>query len=630
MLEPAERKLYLEALRPPPGYRLDRAVGTTYSVDLLSLLAVPLSFAQLDWADDRDGLLADPVSLLRSLREHAGRITLFCQAGRIAMPARRHPLFTYLEPMLVEATAPHAKGEFHAKTWLLRFVGEDALSVRYRFLNLSRNLTTDRSWDTVLTLEGDLQQRVNAIGDNHPLGEFIEALPGLARRPVPDATAKELAELAREARRVRWEPPDPFEKIAFFPLGIDGHRGLDLETEAASKLLIVSPFLTQAFLEEVAVAGENYLVSRQESLDELGTGALARFKKTWVLDDGADLEAQAASEEEPPIESAPAQTAGDAEREPAEDPRGLHAKLFVVERGWDVEVLTGSANATSAAFERNVEFLVQLTGKKSKVGLKALLGEGGTDGLLFGSLLQAYQPPTEPPPTNAAAAANEKAVEAARRALSRATLGLKAKPSTTDGLYDLELALSSKLELLATVQGRCWPSSLRAPEEWNAATLASEHALNFARLSLQQLTAFLCVELAAGEGEDRRVVRFALAVPLEGAPSDRLDQVLAAILAEPGQFLRFLTFLLQDDGAETVAADLIRPVDHGGAAERRPHPYMPLLEDLLRVASRSPERLREVHRLVEDLRKTPLGRKVLPQGFEEVWGAVWAASGVTT
>jgi hypothetical protein len=66
-----------------------------------------------------------------------------------------------------------------------------------------------------------------------------------------------------------------------------------------------------------------------------------------------------------------------------------------------------------------------------------------------------------------------------------------------------------------------------------------------------------------------------------------------------------------------------------GVGRRRDVSWLPLLEDLLRVLARSPERLREVHRLIEDLKKSPAGRKVLPDGFPEVWEPIWESSGVT-
>ncbi len=53
----------------------------------------------------------------------------------------------------------------------------DDADVRYRFLCLSRNMTFDRAWDTMLCLDGDLTDRGNAFSQNHPLGRFVESLP---------------------------------------------------------------------------------------------------------------------------------------------------------------------------------------------------------------------------------------------------------------------------------------------------------------------------------------------------------------------------------------------------------------------------------------------------------------------
>ena len=52
MLRPESRSLMLENFRPPPGYQLNRAVGTTFTLDLMSLLTAPLAFTFFDW----DGL----------------------------------------------------------------------------------------------------------------------------------------------------------------------------------------------------------------------------------------------------------------------------------------------------------------------------------------------------------------------------------------------------------------------------------------------------------------------------------------------------------------------------------------------------------------------------------------------
>ena len=56
MLAPDSREVLMDALRPPMGWRVDRVVATTYTLDLLALLTAPLAFSlglRLTGADAR-------------------------------------------------------------------------------------------------------------------------------------------------------------------------------------------------------------------------------------------------------------------------------------------------------------------------------------------------------------------------------------------------------------------------------------------------------------------------------------------------------------------------------------------------------------------------------------------------
>ena len=124
MLEPNSRRLLLESLQPPPEYRLDWAVGTTFTLDLMALLSAPVAFAFSDWQDREGRPTADPLALLKAVRQYASRICLFCQGGKIHVPRAYQPLLASLEDCIVEAHAPLG-GSFHPKMWFLRFVSED-------------------------------------------------------------------------------------------------------------------------------------------------------------------------------------------------------------------------------------------------------------------------------------------------------------------------------------------------------------------------------------------------------------------------------------------------------------------------------------------------------------------------
>jgi len=95
MLDPHERTLLRDAFRPPPGYTLDRALLTTFSLDLIALLTVPVSFTVFQLQDRRGPLAADPLALLEALRRYARRVTVFCQAGRTYLPRRGQLLLAY-------------------------------------------------------------------------------------------------------------------------------------------------------------------------------------------------------------------------------------------------------------------------------------------------------------------------------------------------------------------------------------------------------------------------------------------------------------------------------------------------------------------------------------------------------
>ena len=112
MLEPNNRQLLRDALRPPAGYALDRAITTTFSLDLMALLAIPVSFTCFQ-LKDQDGLpQIDPLALVEALRRYAGKIAVFCQAGQIHVPRHVQLLLGYLEDSVYEVKAPIAAGCF--------------------------------------------------------------------------------------------------------------------------------------------------------------------------------------------------------------------------------------------------------------------------------------------------------------------------------------------------------------------------------------------------------------------------------------------------------------------------------------------------------------------------------------
>lgn len=604
MLEPHERQLLLESLRPPEGYEIDRAIGTTYSLDLVTLLTTPLAFTFFDWRSEDGRPDADPLLLLEAIRRHAERITIFCQAGQIKIPPADQKLIPYLEGSVIEVQPPAPGGVFHPKVWILRFKAP-ASPIRYRVLCLSRNLTFDRSWDTILTLEGDLKDRRNAYGRNHPLADFVAALSGIAVRPVAGELRQTIEKIAAEIRMVDFETLEGFDDFRFFALGI-GARGRAWPFDGdIRRMLVISPFVSSRLLERLTGQGKGHcLVSRPEELDALSPECLSRFEQVHRLSEGAQSE--------------------ETDDRPADS--GLHAKVFVADAGWSSRVWVGSANATNAAFSRNVEFMVELSGKKSVCGIDAILqGHDGRSGLA--SLLEMYRPPDVPVEKPENVRRLEERIKAAVRAIG--SMRLQAHVATTaQGLFDVRVAPGESEAPPPELQGvsiRLWPVTLG---EAHAVALdfADPAGACFRGLSFEALISFFAFRVEASEEGQSLTRTFVLNLELIGAPANRRERILRSMLSNREQLLRLILLILA--AAEGDAAGMMEILaGHDGGDPSRDRPFVParLFEALVRTLGRCPERLDEIARLMADLRADPESANVVPEEFDAIWQPIWQA-----
>jgi len=617
VLEPGERQNLLDLLRPPAGYGLDYAIGTTYTLDLMAMLIVPLSFTLFEWEAEGDRFEPDPLLLLEALRRHAERYHVFCQAGQIAVPRASRKLSSYLETSVHEVMPGDEQGVFHPKIWVLRFTERNERP-RYRLLCLSRNLTFDRSWDTCVVLDGELTDRTNAFAANHPLGDFVAALPRLALHRLPRDTRRQMADISNELRRVRFELPPDFKDYRFWPIGIDGRRDWPFGGRVC-RMLVVSPFLSENVLGQFGGDGtDNVIVSRAESLDLLDSDWAGTFGEAYYLPPEAtpisDEESAMAEEED----AAP-------DTEINESPTGLHAKLYVADAGWDARVWTGSANATEAAFHRNVEFLVELRGKKSRYGIDRLTKHCDSETRLI-DILEPYRPQA-PPPVNAEREALEQTARQIRRDLAAANLTARVTRKRGSDSYRLSVkrSKSRKISLPKKTKVTCWPITLsraRAAE----AKLRNLNIARFEPISCEALTSFFAFVVEVQGEEEAIESGFVLNLPLENSPQDRRERILRSLLTDSGQLMRFILLLLSETQAGVPDAMMeFQRIFSGGASEWSMAGQLPLFEALMRAICEDPARLERVDQLVDDLLQSEDGAGLLPEGFLEIWEPIRAA-----
>lgn len=597
MLSPNSRSLYTSALTPPPGMIFDEAVATTFSMNPGLLLEAPVYLALMATDGQTD---PDPLAVLEAIRRYSKRITVYVQRGRIQVPqiAKPNPLFGFLENMVVEVSAPGG-GVFHPKVWAIRFASPDQSRAMYRLVVLSRNMTADQSWDLSLQLEGSVVGRKTK--PNKPLAHFFDMLPGLSVGTVAAEREGQAHRFAEALHRVEWELPEGFDELAFYLPGI---KGFDWQPPEANRMAVISPFCSDYALQNLTSKSTvaDALISRPESLSALKPETLSLFTQCLQLDEAAETED---GEEDTTVEH-PLAT-------------GLHAKVYLFETRYYSDythVIMGSANATNAALNaaKNIEILVGLVGKKSKVGgIDELLGADD-----LGEYLVDFDVSKESI-FDVGCQAAEACIEDARYQLADAALSLECGPTTSEGLWSLSL-IGEVPPLQGIVSAEVWPITLQSDSR--ATSLLSSEPVVW-QCDAAYVTGLIAFELKTNHPDVS--ARFVLNLPITGIPEERDTAILQTVINNQEGFIRYLLLLLGEDTAQGLegwnAAGWAKWLARLAAGED-----IPLLEELTRTFSRHPERLSEVSRLVRDLSKGA-ENAVVPDEFLGMWSVFESAIG---
>lgn len=594
-LDPENRALYGEILRAPAGYELDVALATTYTLDFETALVIPATLA-FHAAETRQQTLDTPLALLEGLERLSSRIAIFCEAGRIkAMPKGSTPLTALLEDTVTEVTAPRG-GAFHPKLWLLRFTPFSGYGQpRLRLALLSRNLTTDTSWDLSLSLDGVAGGA--PVKANAPLVELVRALPSFASgRAAPGRVTDMVTSLADDLVNAEWDKPEHIRSISF---AVNGLTDTVWRPRVGGTLGIVSPFMTDSALKALVagIAPENAcLLGRAEEMALLKPETLARFGKNFVLDEMAETE-----DGEEIEDSGPGPV-------PA---RGLHAKAFITERYSSTEITMGSGNATAPALisGENVEVFATLSGYTRHLGT---VEEQLTPDRL-GRYLREFVPFT--PEDVAAEDAVDRRLDEVRRRLAEAEPILRCD-AEEEGRIRLLLAVRQPVRLPEDIALRIWPL-VPGKEHGINLTEIDERERLLGRLALKDVTRWIGVRLQ--DKETGKEQEFTLGTELIDLPDARTAEILRSIIEDREKFLRYIRLLLGD---VSEAAKALFAAGKGGSFSGMfgSGDESPILEDMIRALSSDGRQLRDIERLVTRLSDPDTGQSdVIPAEFLALW-----------
>ena len=610
-----DRLDYGKQLCPPSGYRLDRAIAATYSADLGTLLSIPVA---LVYAQTMEGdLTGARFQLLEAIKQFSSRVRVYHQEGQLHVPSKLNWLYAHLEEALAPILPEDAFTAFHPKVWVIRFVpnkeddadsNEEILPPRFRVIVLSRNLTFDRSWDVAATLEGE--PAASPVEGNGPLIDFLRWMH--EQQPIDwvDGFLEELA-------RVEFDTPDSFERHEFHPTGIPGHRGSPVEDIESKRTVVLSPFLDATTVRRLLKQTRSNLnlFSQSHELAKLPIELLKKIRPFHLSDLIVDGESIEAAED----------GSSDIQKQQ------LHAKVFVMRDESETRWFLGSANATTAARERNIEFMVELGGNSGKTRiwqlLKNLIGENEGDGPFI-------------PFSSERGDNNDLEKEQRDRdgrlfehALLKAPITAHVETSGNGMNLDLHLELNlTRVPRLAEIKVFVQPFNVKSKPEPVRLRPGEIQKTVFQNLGEVELSRFLQIRIE-GSDEDAHH-EFLLRIDIDNLPKDRLDNILRKIINSSDKFFEYLRFLLADDITKedllAMGGEEMPTSSNGDEVTDGWHVNLPIYEQLLVVASRSPHKLKEVDELIQHLASTQskdddenesTDPAVIPEAFLSFWEA---------
>jgi len=574
-------------LQAPKGFKLDFALGSTYSLDLLALLSIPVA---LFYAKDLDGTArAERMDIFAAIQKTTQHLKIYCQKGKIA-DSKHNVLIGFIEDCVTEILPTKYSTSFHPKVWILRFTGVND-KVLYRTIVLSRNLTFDRSLDISYRSEGFVSDKKQPR--NKPLVDFATYLNN---QDSFDNSKVFLADLAK----VDFQEAIPFEQQLFHPMGIDGYSNPFLKPQGFGQLLIISPFLSKEALEKFSdkdmANGKRYLFSREEELAQIDSKTLAPFECYALSNLIVD-----------PIEELEDDSEVEATDLPADRTHNLHAKMFIGEKQKTNHWFLGSANCSSAALRNNQEFLIELIGEDERISIDNVLIDllGPEDNR--NGFFEKYESKTREIKLNTDIDFRK---VTAHFLLFVKKEGLDIKLDEDENeRYTISILLASKFDTsLADYSISLAPHGCQ--EEMQILTYDS--TCIFRNISLHNLSTFLRVRIS----KDKESETFLTKIDIE-LPEKRMDNIIKSIISNRENFFRLLQFLLGDTSVESFVSNEDAK-NKGGKNGGHWLTNKPILEKFMKAASRNPTALKDIQAVIIKLGDDPKN-EIIPPDFLEFW-----------
>ena len=589
-----DRINYGEVLMPPVGYKLERAIGTTYSLDLETLTAVSIALGLIEDTDSE--LISDPIGMLSAFQKISDRIVVFCEAGQIKLPSKPNDLCLTLEKMVVPVSLPFDSKtkrypSFHPKTWLLEYSNEDG-EKQYRFVVMSRNMTFDHSWDVACALDGD----TSSLGEvrTEPIVYFLKFLRKQLNKELVNYSrqSNDLSYMIKAISQVRFYVEDDFSECVIMPLGIgaDSYNMASnrLFTDNFHGLVVMSPFLSGSVIEglndsEKTLTGTTRtLITRRSELSKITGGKASKFVVYVMKDDIVYGESAISDGEDEKIE----QEVGK---------QDIHAKIYVRRKYGDTDLYIGSMNASYAAINSNVEMVLCLRTKNGKLNeerfLNDIMGED-REGKKNPFELVSIEDVKETDETSVQDKVEQKIKEVCR-------LEMRADVESNDGRFNVGVSagIDCKMEGVVIRPLRSNKESELLPK------------MVFGSLDMLQLSEFYVVKVTIDDCTLERVIM----VPTTGIPEGRETEIIKNVIKSRKHFIEYVAFILGDDYIQSFLENKKTSGEYGEWDNNNSMPAV--YEKMLKTSVTDPEKLGEIQYITKAIEE----EEIIPPEFRDMY-----------
>lgn len=636
MLNPENDRLdYGNILLPPLNYEWDFAIGTTYSLDLDSLVSASIS---LSLHQETDTILRkDKIFLLDALRSAGDKIALFCENGRISNP-KPTPLYILLEEMVFQVNTPKKEHiteypSFHPKFWLIRYKNKE--DVIYRIIVLSRNLTFGRDWDISFTMEGKkVENSSDSIQEkNKNLKIFLNYLKEYSTNS--DKT-KKIEDIINELDYVEFDlNTNTFKDFDFIPNGVRDDVSIKNKdylwyAEDFDDLVIVSPFLSKDVIECFNQRAGNigsyqkssndseyeglYLFTRKNSLAELKDADCSKFKifilKNEILDGESLISGESDLDGSIPKENEVDES--EKNDQAAFLRQDIHAKIYFVRKGSQVDLYLGSLNASHNALAGNVEFMVRLITNKNKFDLTRFLND-----IFCGAEIGDSKNPWEKVHIDEVDVvdeedSNKKDLDVMMKFIAH--LNFKSEIIPNNEFYKINLNVVNFSDFVKYPNSNDFDVSVKPLLPKNVDSENFSENVSFEKIKRGDLSTFFVITIEKNGDKIERVIK----IETEGMPEDREKDLFSNILNDKDGFIRYVAMLLGEDSILEFTSNLPTKDEEKGnsqSPQKQIH-LLPLYEKMLAATVHNPDKFREIEYLIQTLSGN---EKVVPEGFEELY-----------